>query len=421
MLGSQMSEVAYPLLVLVLTHSPVKAGVAGTVSLAARLVCRLPAGDLVDRFDRRRIMLAADAIRGAVLATVAVTAVLGALSFPFLLVAAGIENGFGELYRPASSAAVRRVVPSPAMPAAIARLEARTYAASIGGPPLGGLLFAVGRFLPFAADAASYLYSLAATLAVRTPMSVEQPQNAEPLRRRLSAGLRWLWANRLLRALLLSAAGVSLIFTALALAVIVAARDHGAAPTAIGAMLAIAATGGFLGALIAPRLAATAHPNRVILGIFWATTAAVPLMAVDTSPYSLGTLLGLASFLAPSANTILMSYVIAITPDHLQGRVDAAGYFITAIVTPLAPTAAGLLYSAVASTGTFLALGAVMAAVTITTTASATIRHMPRLDQLLVGTTRPPIERTHVAAPQASESTQNDDDTSKHHQMGTAP
>jgi predicted MFS family arabinose efflux permease len=383
LLGSQISGVAYPLVVLALTGSATKAGAVGTAALVGRLSSRLPAGQLVDRWDRRRTMLGSDAARGAVLAGIAAGAGFGMLNLPLLMAAAFIENSLGELFRPASTAALRRVVHPDEMVAAVSRLEARSYATSIGGPPLGGLLFSLGRFLPFAADATSYAYSFVSTLLVRTRMAVEPTGEHERLGGRMSAGMRWIWSRPLIRDMLLSAAGVNLVFTALNLAVIVAAKTHGATATQIGTMLAIAGSCGFAGALVATRLAATRHPSAVVLGIFWSTSTVVPLMALDANPYILGALLGAAGLLAPTANTILVSYIIASTPDRLQGRVDAAGNFITGIATPIAPLTAGLLLAALGGADTFLVLGAAMITITLATSAAPNMRHIPRLDQLV--------------------------------------
>lgn len=224
----------------------------------------------------------------------AVTAALRAIDLPLLAAAALAEGSFGELYRPASTAAIRRVVPAAQMPAAVARLEARSYGATIAGPPLGGILYGLARFAPFAGTAAGYAYSLLATLAVRTPLHLRQERLGAVSRHGgLTAGLAWLWRNRLLRALLFAAAGENFLFQALELAVILAGRTTGATSTEIGTMLAIA------GALIATRLAATTHPSRIVLGIFWSTTALVPLMAINPNPY----LLGAAAMPAPAAST----------------------------------------------------------------------------------------------------------------------
>ncbi len=382
LLGTQMSTVAYPLAVLALTGSATLAGVVGTTGLVARLVLRLPAGALVDRWDRRHAMLVADLSRVAVLASVAAAAAFGVLGVAQLAVAAFVENGFGELFRPASIAAFRRVVRPAEMATAVSRLEARSYAAGVAGPPLGGVLFGLARSLPFAGDAASYAYSFLATLVVRTPMGVTPATQHENLRGQLTAGLGWVWGQRVIRAMLLSAAGFGFVFRAVYLAVIVAARAGGANPAQVGTMLGTAGACGFAGALLATRLAGTRHPSLVVLGIFWSTTALVSLMALTHDPYLLGVLLGTTTFLAPAANTILISYVITVTPDALQGRVDAAGNFVTGAASPLAPLAVGLLLTKIGGPGTFLAIGGITAAIAMAVTAAPAMRSIPRLSEL---------------------------------------
>jgi MFS family permease len=384
-LGSQMSGIAYPLLALALTGSATAAGLIGTTVLVGQMVFRLPAGALVDRWDRRKTMIAADALRGAVLASVATTLALGVLSFSYLAVAAFVEAALGELFRPASSAAVRRIVTPTKMPGAIARFEARSYGAAVAGPPLGGLLFSLGRPFPFAADAISYACSFVCTWFVRTSMAVDLSRlpGRSNLWTQLTGGLRWIWAHRLIRSLLISAAALNLVFTALTLAVIVAAKDHGATAAQIGIMLGISSCAGFAGAIVAPRLAVRSRPSRIVLGIFWVTAAVVPLMVLDQDPYVLGALLGAGNFLAPTANTILISYQVALTPDRIQGQVNAAGYFLASAVSPAAPVTAGLLLSSLGGPRTLLVIAAAMALTALVATGSRTMRRIPAFRQLV--------------------------------------
>ncbi|MCL5973633.1 MAG: MFS transporter, partial [Actinobacteria bacterium] len=265
----------------------------------AGLVCRLPAGALADHFDRRRVMILADVVRAVALGSIAIAAAFGVLSVWQVVVTALVDKSFGEPFRPASTAALRRVVRPEEMPAAVSRLEARSYAAGAAGPPLGGLLFGLATLAPFAADAVSYVYSLVSTFFVRTSMAVAPSPAPERIVTRLAGGLRWIWSERLIRDILVSAAGINAVFGAPGLAVIVDTRDHGATSTEIGVMLGIAGAAGFVGATLATRLAKSAHPSLVVLGIFWVTAALIPLIAIDANPC----ILGAATLLAPAANT----------------------------------------------------------------------------------------------------------------------
>ena len=138
--------------------------------------------------------------------------------------------------------------------------------------------------------------------------------------------------------------------------------------------------------LSAPSSPTTWHPlatPRVVFTILWSATALVPVMALDQNPYVLGVLLSMVMVLTPTANTILISHQIALTPDYLQGRVDAAGYFVSGIASPLAPVGAGLLLSTIDASSTLLVLGAAMAVTTVLATMSHALRNMPHLSELV--------------------------------------
>ena len=104
-LGSQIGTLAYPLLVLALTHSVVIAGAVGTVASAAAFAVRLPAGALADRLDRRRTMMACDAVRAVALAALAALVALGALAWPIVMVVAVVDRAGDTLFTPAPTVA----------------------------------------------------------------------------------------------------------------------------------------------------------------------------------------------------------------------------------------------------------------------------------------------------------------------------
>src|SRR5919201_2146616 len=90
--GTRVTNIAFPLLVLAETHSPAKAGIVGFTQTLPYMLFYLPAGALVDRWNRKRIMLAADAGRALALASVAVVLAFGSLSFAQIIAAAFIEG-----------------------------------------------------------------------------------------------------------------------------------------------------------------------------------------------------------------------------------------------------------------------------------------------------------------------------------------
>lgn len=376
-LGAQVASVAYPLLTLELTGSAVYAGLIASAATAAGIALRLPAGALVDRWDRRRTMLSCELIRAALVAGTVAGSLLGLLDWWMLLAAAVISSACGVFFHPAEIAMLRRVVPSEHLTQALAHNEARQYGASIAGPPLGGLLFNLGRTVPLAGELLACLLSLAAVLAIKAPTpAVPAADRPRTLLRDIAEGLRWTWRQRFLRVLLVTAAGFSLVFSALTLTAIVAARQSGATPAEVGLMMAISGAGGLLGALAAPRLQRR-NPAVVVLSMFWVAAVAIPVMAVHPTAWVIGPLLAAAFFLAPAANAILYAYQMTITPDRLQGRVISSLALIGSAVTPVGPPASGLILDRWGVTAALLSIAAVMAVVAAGATLSRTIRHLP--------------------------------------------
>ena len=166
-LGSQASTVAFPLLVLALTGSAAKAGIVGLAKWLPLAAAALPAGWVADRFDRKRLMIGSDFVRALLLASIPVALWLGRPPFLQIAAVAFFDGCLFTLRYVCERGVLPRVVESEQIPDAVAQNEARLFAASIAGPPLGGLLFAAARALPFAADALSYVASMTTIAATR--------------------------------------------------------------------------------------------------------------------------------------------------------------------------------------------------------------------------------------------------------------
>ena len=151
MLGSHVTTIAYPLLVLRLTGSPFEAGWVAFAATAPSILVHMPARALVDRWDPRQAMLMSEIDRGIAIAAVAITLALGESSVPLLIAAAVIE-GVLEVF---STLAERRYVGSlvgrEQVSPALTRIEARTHVMLLAGRPPGGLLFGIRPILPFLA------------------------------------------------------------------------------------------------------------------------------------------------------------------------------------------------------------------------------------------------------------------------------
>ena len=147
-LGSQVTAIAYPLLVLAVTGSPAKAGFVGFAGLVPHAVLGLPAGVAADRWNRQRLMIVADAVRAVAIGALAATIVLDQVSFWQIAVVAFVEGAGAVLFNTAHAGALRAIVPRQQLPAAVGVIRARGAIVMLAGPPLGGALFAVGRAVP---------------------------------------------------------------------------------------------------------------------------------------------------------------------------------------------------------------------------------------------------------------------------------
>src|SRR5690606_20255204 len=141
---------------------------AHTLGIALLL---LPAGVLADRHDRRRVLLLSSAAGLALTASLVVAGLLGALTLTHLVVVALGTGAVTGLYMPTELSAVRSAVTRDELPTAISQNQARHHLAALLGGPLGGLLYVLGRPLPFLFDAVTYAVSLVTVSRVRADLS----------------------------------------------------------------------------------------------------------------------------------------------------------------------------------------------------------------------------------------------------------
>src|SRR4051794_34491212 len=341
-LGISVSSFAYPLVVLAATGSAAKAGLVGTVLASTTFILRLPAGALVDRWDRKRLMVVCDAGRALASGSLAVAFALGRFHLLHVLAVAFVEGSLGVLFGPAEAAAVRRVVAPEQRREAVAWNQSRTQLGGVIGPPLGGVLLAAGRALPFALDALSYLCSLLAILTVRTPLREEAVERGR-FRAETIDGMRWLWRRPFMRSLLTWLALCTLAFGAIGLVILVLARDRGASSVQLGLMFAITSGGGVAGSLAAPWLLRRLSARALVLAFGWTCAATMLLLLPARSPYLIGALGAAAFFFGPAVTSIVFATIAAEAPDRLQGRAVSGAIQISSLTAPGAPILGGAL------------------------------------------------------------------------------
>ena len=373
-LGSQVSLVAFPLLVLALTGSAARAGVVGFANTIPALLFYLPAGVLVDRLDRKRVMVATSAIGAVALGSIPAALAIGHLAFEQIVAVAFVQGTVTAVFGLTEQGALPLVVHPGQVSEALARNEARREGASLAGLPLGGVLFAAGRALPFVVDAVSYLACAVGLLALRTPLQEQREATRRRPLAEIAEGVRWLWEMTFVRASALAVAGANFIWGGIEIVLIVRAHEGGATSAAIGIMLAMIGAGGLLGAFAAPALGRRLAMPVIVVGAFWVEAAVVAALAATRDPYLLGAIAALAAFPAPAWNAVVVGARLTLTPDRLRGRVNSAARLLSASLMPLGALAGGLLVGATGTTATLLLFSAWQAAVAAAAMATRSLR-----------------------------------------------
>ena len=376
-LGSRVSTIALPLLVLAETGSPARTGLVTFAFGLPLLGLTLPAGALIDRTNRRAVMLVADGARLAAFASLAAALLVGVFSLGHVLLVAFVEGAGYTFFAVAERASLRHLVPRELLPAATAQNQAREAVALLAGQPLGGLLFSLGRVVPFAFDAISYLVSLVALLLVRRPLQDVREPAERHLRREVAEGVRFLWREPFLRATSLLVTGSDLVLNALFLTVIVIARENGASAAAVGLMVGFLGVGSLAGAAVAPTLARHLSLRRTVVLTMVVPAFLVPLVAVLDEPLLLGAMYGAMFLLHPTWDASVGAYRLLITPDRLQGRVQSVNTLLSTGAVPFASLAVGIVLETAGSTVAVAALAVLMGIVAVGAVVSRAVRAAP--------------------------------------------
>jgi hypothetical protein len=379
--GTQSTSIAYPLLVLGVTHSAAKTGIVSFARTLPWALLALPAGLAADRWSRRRLMIAADCVRVAAIGTLAATILLHRLAYWEIVLVAVVEGSGSALFSAARAGALRAVVPARQLPAAAATETGRGAVVSLGAPPLGGALFGVARALPFLVDAISYAFSTLSLLAMRTPFEEKREVDLAPLRSRLAEGFRFMWSRPFLRTCALLFGLANFIGSGVLLAVVVIGRRQGLSGGEVGALVAAFGACLLLGSFLSP-LVRRVLPVRGVLVLELWTWIGCAAFLVWPSVYVLTASILPTAVAIPSTDSVVHGYRIAMTPDRLLGRSEAVWSTIALLIAPLGPLAAGLLLatgSARAAIALFAGFGLVLA---VWGTLSPSVRTAPSLDEL---------------------------------------
>ncbi|HEU5251853.1 MAG TPA: MFS transporter [Solirubrobacterales bacterium] len=351
--GDEITLLALPLLaVLELDAGPAEVGLLSAAALAPNLLFSIHLGAWADRRDRRRaLMVFADLGRAALLLTIPLAALLGALTLAQLYVVAFAGGSLGVLFAVAYNVVFVSLVEREDYVEASTLINGSRAVAITGGSGLGGLLVQL-LTAPFAlfVDACSYLAS--AFFVGRA-----EGEEAEPDRDQgqggLAAGARYIARTPLIRASILAAATLNLFnFGFYGLFVLYATRSLGVSPGALGIVMAVGGLGALLGILLTGRLNRRIGLGPALVVGFVLTPA--PLLLVPAAagvPGSALPLLAVAEFFNGVGLMLLDvglgALYAAAVPDALRARVSGAFLLVNYGVRPIGALGGGLLAAAI--------------------------------------------------------------------------
>jgi len=354
--GTRVSQLAFPLLVLALTHSPAQAGLIAALRGLPYALFILPAGAMVDRWNRKRVMILCDAGRAVALGSIPVALLLGHLTIILLCIVALVEGTLFTFFNLAETACLPQVVSQDQLTGAAAQNSVIDSVSGMIGPSFGGILYGLGRAVPFLADAISYIVSVLSLFFIQAQFQEER--SVEPLRlwKEIGEGLAWLWHNPVIRFIALLTSGLILPVSGYGLIVIVLAQMQHATSFEIGLILAGGGVGSIVGALVVAPLSRRFSFGKMMIGSTWLWVLTWLFFAIAPNPFLLGMATALSFIVVPIYMSVQFSYRLALIPDHLQGRVNSVFRLIAFGSEPVGLALTGFLIQAVGPVRTVLIL-----------------------------------------------------------------
>jgi MFS family permease len=359
---------ALPLLAVTITRDPRLVSVVTAATYLPWLLLSLPAGAVVDRYDRATLMWRAQAVQAAVVTVIAVLVVAHQASIE-VLAAGGLLLGSAEvIFSNAAQSILPALVPPELLPKANGSQQVSlTVGESFLGPPAGSLLFAAAAVLPFGLDAVSFAGS--AALLARLPRTGQAPETAENgengenakslrIRAQIAEGLHWLARHRLLRvvAVLL---GIYNFANQMGQAVLVllATQTLHVSTRGYGLLLAASAVGSVVGGLLNPILTRRMGmlPSLVLPALV--SAAAFVGIGLAPGPIAVAALLAVQGFTVAMWNVVTVSLRQRVVPGHLLGRVNSVYRMLGWGLMPLGALAGGFVAHAAGLRAPYIVAG----------------------------------------------------------------
>jgi MFS family permease len=377
LLGDGLFLVALAWQVYTMSDAPTALATVGIAMTIPTIACLLIGGAVSDRFDRRLVMLAADAVRAVALAALAALTVTGSLVFWELLAIAVAYGAATAFFNPASDALVPQLLPEEVLAQANSLDQLiRPLALRLAGPALGGVLVgALGAGWTFGFDAASFAVSIAALVAM-SPAPAGAAPEARSGAREIRAGLRYVRSHAWLWATLVTAAIAYLLFMGPTEVLLPFIVKHRFADGAQDLGLIFAAGGlGSLGCAVAIGQFGLPRSGLTFMYLVWTiATLAVAGYGISTGLWGLMLASVLFNTLETAGTIAWATAKQRHVPAQLLGRVSSLDWLISIGLLPLSYALTGPVSAGLGARRTLLWAGVLGAIVTFAPVLSRRVR-----------------------------------------------
>ncbi|TCO44260.1 MFS transporter [Actinocrispum wychmicini] len=363
-LGDGIRQVALPLLAAGITHDAVLVGGLTACAYVPWMLFGLPIGALVDRGRPELYLFGAAIARTVLFAVLAVSLVLGVRELLLLYVVTFLL-GIGEAaYDNASQSMIPRVVPVESLERANGALvSVERLGQDLIGPAVGGVIFAVAAPLPFSLTAFAMFAGLILVLRLRTPAQVaEKPATPGVVLKEAVAGTRWLWRSRQVRLVIVTGACLTFVTQMWEPLLVLLV---GTSAAGFGAILAVGAIGGIVGAVVTPRLTRRWGQRSAQIMALGVVAVSNLVLAMWPTPVLAAVTLSVVSFGFAVWNVLSTSMRQRVVPTAVLGRVNAASRTLSMTAGPLGALAGGGIGAGFGLTAPLWLSGAVLVVVAV--------------------------------------------------------
>ena len=382
-IGDGVMGAAFPLLVASITRDPVLVSGASVIGRLPWFLFALISGALVDRLDRRRVMIWTDVFRAVVVGGLAALIAFDQAGLAVIYGVAFLLGSAETMFDTSAEAIVPSLVESPELTSANGRLQATEWlTGTFAGPPLGAALFALAAAIPFLVNSVSFLIAALVVALIAGQFSSERVTGSASIKQDIGEGIRWLWRNRVLRTLSLMAGGINLFSTGILAIFVLYAQDIlGVNDIGFGVLLTVVGVGGLAGALASRFTVARLGPGVTVHAVVVLGAALSAAMGALSNAYLVGGLLLFYGFVVVHWNVVAVTLRQQLVPDELRGRVAGAARLIAWGSQPLGALLGGLLAAGLGLRAPFFVAAAAWVVMTVVTVPIVNNRSIGELQQ----------------------------------------